>query len=273
MDLFTILGAMFRRWYITLPLLLLVLFFSYRSYAAVEPLYMSSRSIVVLPSLAEEAADPAEDAAASAAEVDNPYSGQGGSRFAVAVLTRNINSTAFEEGLGLEPGLEQSFEASSSSQQPMIHIEATAASPEAVYDLLDRIVDDSTDVLDSFQAEAGAPEVTRYRIAPAVPAGPVEDVTPSRLRGAGAIAVLGSALTAALVVGGDALLAARLRRRQAEAEREGVGGSGPADEDAVDDDASTSDDGRRPVRTDEARSGRPRRRTEPSDPVSAAPKD
>lgn len=213
MDLFTIFGACLRRWYITAPLLLLVAFFSYRAYQAVDPLYTSSRSIVVLPSVAEEPLVQPEDEADATVEVDNPYSGQGGSRFAVAVLTRNINSAAFEERLELQPGTEQSYEAESSSTQPMIHVEAVGASPEAVYDLLDQVVAEAADVLDAFQAEAGAPEITRYRIAPAVPAGPAEDATPSRLRGAGAIAVLGSGLVAALVVGSDALLASQRRRR------------------------------------------------------------
>lgn len=268
MDLFTIVGAMFRRWYITVPLLILVLFFAYRAYAAVEPLYTSSRSIVVLPSLPEDEELP-EDDATSTAVADNPYSGQGGSRFAVAVLTRNINSTAFEERLQLDPAQDLSYEASSSSNQPMIHVEATAPSEEAVHDLLDRVVGESASVLDEFQAEAGAPEITRYRIAPAVPAGPVEDATPSRLRGAGAIAVLGGGLTAALVVGGDALLASRLRRREALADdlEDDGGDTGTAD----DPPESTSDQAPDPpeVVQPEAR----RRRSEPAHPVSASAKD
>lgn len=214
MDLFTIAGACLRRWYITLPLLLLVGFFSYRAYASVDPLYTASRSVVVLPSLPEPTEVLLdEDDAEATAEVDNPYSGQGGSRFAVAVLARNINSLAFEERLGLDPDIEQSYEASTSAQQPMIHLTAVAPSPEAVYNLLDDVIGEAAIVLDAFQAEAGAPEITRYRIAPAVPAGPVEDATPSRMRAAAAIAVLGAGLVAAIVVGGDALLANRRRRR------------------------------------------------------------
>lgn len=216
MDLFTIAGACLRRWYITLPLITVVVLFSYRAYAAVEPLFASSQSIVVLPSIAPvpDPEEPAGDeAAADRSEEVNPYSGQGGSRFAVAVLTRNLNSTAFLERLNLDSAVTQSFEASSSSNQPMIHIDATTSSEEQVYALLEAIVDEAAIVLDEFQADAGAPEVTRYRIAPAVPPGPVEDATPSRVRAAGAIAVLGGGLTAALVVGFDALWTSRARRR------------------------------------------------------------
>ncbi|MGC5616762.1 hypothetical protein [Georgenia sp. Z1491] len=250
MDLFSIAGAMIRRWYLTIPLLLLVAFFAYRSYAAVEPLYMSTRSVVVLPSLPEEPevgspVDETEDPS----EPDNPYSGQGGSRFAVAVLARNINSSAFEERLGLDESLEQEFEANSSSEQPMIHIEATAPSEEAVHDLLETVVAEASVVLDEFQAEAGAPEVTRYRIAPAVPAGPVEDVTPSRLRGAGAIAALGGGLTAVVVVGLDALLAARLRRRRAATEQGENDGAPDGGDHLRDDDAHEQ------TRTGRARTG------------------
>ena len=60
MDLFTIAGACLRRWYFTVPLLLLVAFASYRAYDAVEPLYTSSRSIVVLPNVAETVVPPEE---------------------------------------------------------------------------------------------------------------------------------------------------------------------------------------------------------------------
>lgn len=235
MDLFTIAGACFRRWYFTVPALLLVALLSFRAYAAVEPLYSSSRSVVVLPSLEEQAASAATDEEASSDDDDNPYSGQGGSRFAVAVLKRNINSRAFEERLGLDKGAEQTFEAESSDDQPMIHITATAPSEQGVHDLLDSVVSESAVVLNDFQADAGAPEVSRYRIAPAVPAGPVEDATPSRLRAAGAIAVLGGGLVAALVVGLDALLTRR-RRRQDDvgppAHGRTVEGSGPAREGA-----------------------------------------
>lgn len=216
MDLFTIAGACVRRWYLTVPMLLVVGLLAFQAYSAVEPLYTSSRSVVVLPSLDETAAQAAEEEEeVEPDDEDNPYSGQGGSRFAVAVLKRNINSTAFEDRLGLEKGVEQTFEAESSDDQPMIHVVATAPTDQAVYALLDRVVRESAVVLDEFQAEAGAPEITRYRIAPAVPAGPVEDATPSRLRSAGAIMVLGGGLVAALVVGVDALLNRRRRREEA----------------------------------------------------------
>ncbi len=215
MDLFTIAGACVRRWYLTVPMLLVVGLLAFQAYSAVEPLYTSSRSVVVLPSLDETAAQAAEEEEVEPDDEDNPYSGQGGSRFAVAVLKRNINSTAFEDRLDLEKGVEQTFEAESSDDQPMIHVVATAPTDQAVYALLDRVVRESAVVLDEFQAEAGAPEITRYRIAPAVPAGPVEDATPSRVRSAGAIMVLGGGLVAALVVGVDALLNRRRRREEA----------------------------------------------------------
>lgn len=216
MDLFTIAGTCLRRWYVTGPLLLLVAFFSYRAYAGVEPLYTSSRSIVVLPSLEQQAAAAQEEDDEPSLDDDaNPYAGQGGSRFAVAVLKRNINSTAFKERLDLEEGVDQSFEAESSSDQPMIHVEATAPSEQGVHELLDSVVNEANVVLNEFQAEAGAPEITRYRTAPAVPAGPVEDATPSRLRAAGAIAVLGGGLVAAVVVALNAVLVSRRRRLEA----------------------------------------------------------
>jgi hypothetical protein len=212
MDLFGILGACLRRWYVTVPLLLVTAGFAAQSYRTVEPVYSGTVSLVVLPSLKKADGAQAESEEASGR---NPYSGQGGARFAVAVLARNVNSPAFRSKLGLAPTSTELVQATTGSQQPIIQIDAQAATPDAVYALLDRASEQAGVVLNEFQAEAGAPADTRYRMAPGVPAGGVVDVTPSRLRVSGAIAVVGFGLAAALATVLDVVLLQRRRRREA----------------------------------------------------------
>jgi hypothetical protein len=212
MDLFGILGACLRRWYVTVPLLLVTAGFAAQSYRTVEPVYSGTVSLVVLPSLkqANGAQTESEDTSGR-----NPYSGQGGARFAVAVLARNVNSPAFRSRLGLAPTSTELVQAETGSQQPIIQIDAQSSTPEAVYSLLDRASEQAGVVLNEFQAEAGAPADTRYRIAPGVPAGGVVDVTPSRLRVSGAIAVVGFGLAAALATVLDIVLMQRRKRQDA----------------------------------------------------------
>jgi hypothetical protein len=206
-DLFSIVGACLRRWYVTLPLVALTALFAYQAYESVEPEYTASRWIVILPSLEQDNLAPAPTQADAEVEPpSNPYSGQGGSRFAVAVLTRNLNSTAFHARI--EPRLagRGTFEADAANEQPLIEIVAVAPREEDVYSILDAVVEEAAVVLHEVQMSANAPTETHYRIAPAVPAGPAEDATPSRFRVAGAIAVVGSGLSMILAVASDGLL-------------------------------------------------------------------
>jgi hypothetical protein len=214
MDIFTIMGSCLRRWYVTLPLLLLTALVSLRAYEGVPPRYTASVSFVVLPSLLVDARGDDDSAAAV-----NPYSNQGGTYFAAAVLTKNINGTAFRDRLGLTKDHTEVFEAWDSDDAPVVTIEATDNSQQQVYGLLDQIRTEAGEVLDEFQQAAGARRGSYYRLAPAVPVGPVQDVTPSRYRAAGAFAVIGLALTMAAAAGLDALLLRR-RRRSEEAAKE-----------------------------------------------------
>jgi hypothetical protein len=216
MDLFGIVAATVRRWYVSLPIVLIAGFFAQQAYKAVEPAYTASVTVVVLPSLAESAGNPPPPEGVPVPT--NPFNGSGGARFAAAVLARNINSTAYPQKIGLPPG-HGTFTADAAREQPIIQIDATASSPEAVVDLLDKVSAGAATVLNDFQAEAGAPEDKRYRAAAAVPVGKVEDVTPSRMRSAGAIGVLGLAVAAAPA----AALDSALLRRRPRTERDGDG--------------------------------------------------
>ncbi|WP_043497685.1 hypothetical protein [Georgenia sp. SUBG003] len=213
MDLFTILGAIFRRWYVTLPVMLVAGILAYQSYQSVPAVYSSSVSVTVLEPV--EPPPPPPDPVTGEVVLPyeaNPYSGP---NLAAAVLARNLNSASFEDALGLESELNQTIEADPARSDPIIQVIATAESPAAVEAILTEVTASAATILDSFQAEAGATEGARFTLAPAVPADVVEDVTPSRLRTAGAIVVMGLGVAAALAT----LLDMALDRRNAQRAR------------------------------------------------------
>ena len=222
MDLFTILGTCLRRWYVFLPVLAISGYFAMQAYQQVEPLYSASTSIVILPSQPLPGAPDEADTLT----LDNPYAGSGGPKLAAAVLAKNIDSSTFRDRLGLTPDDTSIFESTVAQTQPIITVDATASSPEAVISTLGAVTIAARVVLDDFQAVAEAPEAKRYLVAAAVPPSAATDVTPSRWRTAGAILVVGAGLAALLAVALDAAL--RARRRNAELSRaRSVAGSGP----------------------------------------------
>jgi hypothetical protein len=202
MDLFMIIGICLRRWYITVPVLALTAWMSFHAYQSVPSVYSSAVSIVVLPNSTPQPAD----ATAATPVPENPYSGSGGPRFAAAVLARNINSRDYRELVGLGDASSVTFTATASADQPIIRIDATGPTPEIVTSTLEAVTNEASVVLANFQTVAGAPEIKLYRIAPAVPADQVADVTPSRWRSAGAILVLGAAIAVMLATSLDSAL-------------------------------------------------------------------
>ncbi len=211
MDLFTIVGASLRRWYVTLPVLLVALVGAGFAYRSVAPLYTSSVSVAVLPSTPTPAAPGEEETPAG----ENPYSGSGGARFAAAVLARNINTGTYRDSVGLGGRSDVTFSAEASSQQPMIRIDATGPSAKSVLDTLDRVAGQAGVVLNQFQVSAGASKETLYRLAVAVPADTVSDITPSRWRNAGAIIAAGLVVAASLATALDVMLRRRPGRNRA----------------------------------------------------------
>ncbi|WP_407344412.1 hypothetical protein [Pengzhenrongella phosphoraccumulans] len=232
MDLFTILGTCLRRWYVVLPVLAISGYFAMQAYQQVEPQYTASTSIVILPSQPVAGAPASE----STPTLDNPYAGSGGPKLAAAVLSKNINSSAFRDRLGLAPDDSSTFASTVAQAQPIITVDATGASPAAVLGTLDSVTTASRVVLDEFQAVADAPAAKRYLVAAAVPASDATDITPSRWRTAGALLVIGTALAALLAVAVDAAL--RSRRKG----EEPADGSDPESPDPVEPATATGAD-------------------------------
>jgi hypothetical protein len=240
MDLFTIVGASMRRWYVTVPVLALAVFGAYKAYESVPSVYTSSVSIAVLPAAPAPVAAPATKGSQATAPPENPYAGSGGPRFAAAVLARNINNGTYKNQIGLGKAANVSFTATASTTQPMIRIDATGPSGPVVLDTLSRVTGQAGVVLNDFQTTAGAPEQTLYRLAVAVPADTVTDVTPSRWRNAGALIALGLAAAATLATALDVAMRRRRPTHSRAAAKAGPDAE-PADESAADEDERTDD--------------------------------
>jgi hypothetical protein len=144
------------------------------------------------------------------------------------VLSKNINSSAFRDRLGLAPDDPSTFASTVAQTQPIITVDATASSPAAVLSTLDSVTTASRVVLDEFQAVADAPAAKRYLVAAAVPASDATDITPSRWRTAGALLVIGTALAALLAVAFDAALRSR-RKGDEVVEAAGAGSPDPVE--------------------------------------------
>ena len=234
MDLFSLIGTCLRRWYVTLPVLALAAYGAMLSYQAVPAVYSSEVSIAVLPSLVPSV-EPEEGEELVA---DNPYAGSGGPRFAAAVLARNINTADYLERVGLADDDAATVEASAAREQPVIEIVATGSTPEGVLAALEAVQAEAAVVLTEFQTEAGAPVERQYRIATAVPPDKVTEVTPSRLRTAGVLVVLGVAAAAGAAVLVDVLVTRRRSAfgRRAKSGGDDTNGAGDAKGDERDDD-------------------------------------
>lgn len=246
MDLFTIVGACVRRWYVTLPVLALAIVGAYKAYESVAAEYSSSVSIAVLPAAPVPTPTPTPGAEKTPAP-ENPYAGSGGPRFAAAVLARNINTGTYRAQIGVTDRPDVTFTATASTQQPMIKIDATGPTAESVLDTLDRVTGQAGVVLNEFQTSAGAPQETLYRLAIAVPADTVTDITPSRWRNAGALIAVGLAAAATLATALDVALrrrrAARGGRRKAAANVTEPDETGELEDDKTPDEERAAADG------------------------------
>ena len=222
MDLFDVVRSCARRWYIFLPLLLIVAWFSYGKYSAVKPVYYSQAVIGFAgPSARVEYASPGIPLAR------NGLLDVGG-----AILLANMTSLGLREpavveavvsGGGLPDYSSKMFPTPSGvGPIPLVMIEETNADPAAVTRTLELVVAQTTETVQNLQQHAGVPQdqmATPLVVTP--PSAPTAGM-PSRTRSTVVIFVAGAGLTVLATVLADVLLgqlsAARRRRRLAAAE-------------------------------------------------------
>jgi hypothetical protein len=221
LDLFDVARSCARRWYLFLPLLLIVGWSSYNMYSSVKPVYYANAIIGLTP---------------PSTKMYNPPQGVALPRNGLldiggADLIANMAAVGLREpsavdnvvaGGGVPDYVSRVFPVTGNMPPlPLVMIEATNPDPAAVTRTLELVVAQAGVTLRDLQQQAQVPEdqmVTPFVVSP--PSAPAAGM-PTRTRSTIAIFVAGAALSVLLTVGVDALLTrlkARRRRRLASAE-------------------------------------------------------
>ncbi|SDE15769.1 hypothetical protein [Rhodococcus tukisamuensis] len=214
MDLFDVVKACFRRWYVVLPLLLVTAWFSYQSYSSVTPVYYSNTVIgLAQPSSRVEHVD---------AGVPLPRNGLldiGGAQLITNMAALGLEQQSVVDRVvaagGLPHYVAKMFPVPSTlPQPPLILIEVTDADPDAVSRTLGLVIAQTEITLRTLQEQARVPNdqmVAMFVVLP--PTAPVAGM-PSRLKSTLAIFIVGAGLSVLVTVLIDVLLTRRRSRAQ-----------------------------------------------------------
>lgn len=221
MDLFDVLRSCVRRWFVLIPLLLIVGWFSYSVYSAAKPVYYASAVIGFSPPSTR-----IDDVPAGVPLPRNGLLDIGGAPFianmaAVGLQEPSVVARVVAAG-GLPTYVSKMFPVPATmGQLPLIMIEVTDPDPAAVTRTLDLVVAQADVTLRNLQQNARVPD--DQMVAPFVvsPPGDPAAATPSRTRSTVAIFVAGAGLSVLVTVLFDVVLSrlgARRRRRPAPTE-------------------------------------------------------
>ncbi len=215
MDLFDVVRSCARRWYVFLPLLAIVFWFSYSTYSSVQPVYYSN-AVVGL--------------AAPSTRVDNPPQGVPIARNGLldvggAALIANMTALGLKEPAvvdrvvaagGLPDYDAEMFRGPANMPQlPLIMIEATNADQAAVSMTIELVVAQAEATMRTLQQQAQVSDqqmVVPFVVSP--PSTPAAGM-PARTRSTIAIFVAGLGLSIVVTVLVDVLLGRRRQRIKA----------------------------------------------------------
>jgi hypothetical protein len=214
-DLFDVARSCARRWYVFLPLLLIVAWFSYSVYSSVKPVYYSNAVIGLAP--------PSTRVDNVPAGVPMPRNGLldiGGAPLIANMAVVGLREPSVVDRVvaagGLPNYVSKMFPVPATmAQLPIIMIEATDADPAAVSKTLELVVAQAEVTLRTLQQQAQVPGdqmVAPFVVSP--PSVPLAGM-PSRTRSTIAIFVAGAGLAVLVTVLVDALLTRhKAKRRQ-----------------------------------------------------------
>jgi hypothetical protein len=212
-DLFDVARACARRWWVFLPLLLIVGWFSYDVYSSVKPVYYGNAVIGLTP--------PSTKIYNAPQGVSLPRNGLleiGGADLIANMATVGLREPAAVDrvvaGGGLPDYVSKMFPVpANTSPLPIVMIESTNADPAAVTRTLELVITQADVTLRALQRQAQIPEdqmVTPFVVSP--PSTPAAGM-PARTRSTIAIFVAGAGLAVLVTVVMDALLVRRKARR------------------------------------------------------------
>lgn len=217
MDLFDVSRSCLRRWYVFLPLLIIVAWFTHSAYTSVKPVYYSNAVIGISPPSSR--VDQVSD---GAAVPRNGLLDIGGAPLIANLTTLGLQQQAAMErvfeGGGVDYGAKMFPVAPGTPQLPLVMVEVTNADPAAVTKTLELVIAEADVTLKALQQQAMVPEgqmMTAFVVsAPGVPGA----VMPTRTRSTVAIFVAGLGLSVVVTVLIDvALVALAARRRRIKA--------------------------------------------------------
>lgn len=211
MDLFDVVSACFRRWYVALPLLLVTVWYSHDVYASAKPVYYANTVLGLAPPSVRQ------DVPSAGGEVRrNGLLDVGG-----ATLLANLTAIGLQDPSvvgqvsaagGLPDYVSKVFPTQAPNPQlPLVMIEATSPDPAAVSRTLGLVTAQADGTMRTIQQQARVPDdqmVTSFVVAP--PSTPAPAM-PSRTRSTITIFAVGVGLSVLCAVLADVLLPKRRR--------------------------------------------------------------
>ncbi|WP_250034295.1 hypothetical protein [Paractinoplanes maris] len=226
MDFWDLTKVLLRRWYLTVPFLLLTAFAAYWTGSTIKPDYVATSYVQVVPPTAPEVplTDPAKRKDLGPV---NPWLSLGFKSLGqAAVLT--VSDTAVLKQLEAQ-GLSDTVVITIDDQSPVITVEAVGTTKEQAGATTEEVVKRLGGAVQELQAEYGAKK-TSYATTRRLDQGVNIEEKNSKVKRA-LVAVLGAGVlfSTAVTIGVDALLRRRTRRigAQAEAGSEPAPVSGP----------------------------------------------
>lgn len=213
MDLFDVVRSCVRRWYVFVPLLAIVTWFSYSTYNSVQPVYYSNAVIGI---------------AAPSTRIDNAPQGVsiprnglldvGGASLIANMTALGLKEPAVIDKVVASGGIPdydaRMFPSPANMQQlPLVMIEATNADEQAVAITMQLVTAQAEETLRNLQQQAQVPEAQMVRpfvVSP--PSAPAAGM-PARTRSTIAIFVAGIGISVVVTVLLDVLLVRIGRRR------------------------------------------------------------
>lgn len=229
MDLIDVIRACVRRWYVLIPLLAIVVWFSYSSYSAIKPVYYANALISVAPPSTR-----IDNAPAGVAIPRNGLLDVGGAALIANMATFSLREPSVVDEV-IAAGGQSNYTVrllpaqGTTAPQPVIMIEAYEANPTDVTTTLELVIAKADTSLHNLQQHARVPEdqmVVPFVVSP--PGAPAAEMpsSPARLAITMFAGGLVAAVLAALLV--DALLGRRARWIKARAARTTPTVAGPA---------------------------------------------
>lgn len=214
MDLFDVVRSCFRRWYLLLPMLLAVAWFSNGIYTSVQPVYYSSAVLGITP----------PSLRLDQAEAGVPVSRNGLVDVGGAPLITNMLAIGLRDdnvlaqvaaGGGATDYVSKMFPVPATSPElPLVMIEATEPDPILASKTVSLAVAQADPALRRLQEQANVPPdqmVTAFVVSP--PSPPAAGM-PSRVKSTLAVVLAGAGLSVVITVIADLLLTRLMARRR-----------------------------------------------------------